>query len=189
MEDIFRGRRRDTVSRSISISRCHEPHTWRLLRLRPRALNSFVSLNWIDPVPPPPRRSGLISRRVAMHMQFCLDQREMGGEGRGKISSSMGRELSRGYSWLIVVNEPSSPDKRIMDWEGATPENREFKVLSIRSGIQLPRKPNNRGDAPSIGSSIRKGYKGGWREREGTRRRGNTRSVFRFRKLSRDAAR
>lgn len=76
---------------SISISRCHEPHTWRLLGLRPRALNSFVSLNWIDPVPPP--SADLSSCRDAYAI---LPRSKRKG---GKISSS---PPMRGYvSWIL----------------------------------------------------------------------------------------
>lgn len=88
------------MSRSISISRCHEPHTWRLLRLRPRALNSFVSLNWIDPVPLPLLPLGVVSRCICNFASI----KERGVEGENlelPDGKRWARVLSCGYSTLV----------------------------------------------------------------------------------------
>lgn len=84
----------------ISIGRCHEPHTWRLLGPRPRALNSFVSLNWIDPVPPPP----LISRRWCHDAYAILprSKRERGGKNLSSFPADGWGIISRGYTQMLI---------------------------------------------------------------------------------------
>lgn len=120
---------------SISISRCHEPHTWRLLGLRPRALNSFVSLNWIDPVPPSLRWSLLVSRCICNFASI----KEKGGKNLEFPADA----------WLCLVdtllrcwsiNEPSSPDERIILERKGVPtpfrENRS-KCYRFHSAVVL----------------------------------------------------